>query len=166
MLVAAMNPCKCGYADDAERACTRIPKCVQEYQQKISGPLYDRIDLFIEVPALTVDDMVREGTGESSEVVAKRVQAARTLQLERFKSDKKKYKTNAEVDGEYLEKICAADNDAKKLLMNAAENFKISMRGYNRILRLSRTIADLSGSETVLKNHMAEAISYRQRSFR
>ena len=166
MLVAAMNPCKCGYADDAERACTRIPKCVQEYQQKISGPLYDRIDLFIEVPALKVDDMVREGAGESSEVVAKRVQAARTLQLERFKSDKKKYKTNAEVDGEYLEKICAADADAKKLLMNAAENFKISMRGFNRILRLSRTIADLAGSETVLKNHMAEAISYRQRSFR
>ena len=166
MLVAAMNPCKCGYADDAERACTKIPKCVSEYQQKISGPLYDRIDIFIDVPALSVDDMVREGGGEPSALVAKRVHAARALQSERFKKAAQKCKTNAEVDGELLEQIAALELEAKKLLINAAENFKISMRGYNRILRVSRTIADLANSETIKKEHVAEAISYRQRSFR
>ena len=166
MLVAAMNPCKCGYADDAERACTRIPKCISEYQQKISGPIYDRIDIFIDVPALSVDDMIKEGGGEPSKAVAKRVAAARFIQSERFKKDGLKLKTNAEADGEFLEKIATPEIDAKKLLMQAAENFKISMRGYNRILRVARTIADLDGSENIKKDHIAEAISYRQRPFR
>lgn len=166
MLVAAMNPCKCGYADDAERACTKIPKCIGEYQQKISGPLYDRIDIFIDVPALSVDDMVKEGGGEPTASVAKRVHDARVVQIERFKKHGYKSKVNAELDGEFLEKNVKLEDDAKKLLMVAAENFKISMRGYNRILRVSRTIADLAKSETVKKEHISEAISYRQKSFR
>ncbi len=166
MLVAAMNPCKCGYADDAERACTKIPKCVGEYQQKISGPLYDRIDIFIDVPALSVDDMVKEGGGETTASVAKRVHAARALQSARFKAANMNCKTNSEMDGEFLEQNAKLELDAKKLLITAAENFKISMRGYNRILRVSRTIADLAGSDSIKKEHVAEAISYRQRSFR
>jgi magnesium chelatase family protein len=99
-LCAAMNPCKCGYASDAERACTRIPKCVSEYQSRISGPLFDRIDLFIDVPALKIEDMVGESTGETTAQIAARVHKARQVQLERFKKDNQKYKTNAEVDGQ------------------------------------------------------------------
>jgi magnesium chelatase family protein len=165
-LVAAMNPCRCGYIDDAERACTRAPKCAQEYQCKISGPLYDRLDIFIEVPALKPEDMMKEGNGESTEVVSKRVAKARAIQLNRYKGDNKNYYTNAEADGEYLEKTAAPDAEGKKLLMQAVDNLKISMRGYNRILRVARTIADLEGSENIQKNHIAEAISYRQRSYR
>jgi magnesium chelatase family protein len=165
-LVAAMNPCRCGYIDDADRACTRAPKCAQEYQCKISGPLYDRLDIFIEVPALSPEDMMKESSGESSEVVSKRVAKARQIQIQRYKNDNKNYLTNAEADGEYLEKTAAPDAEGKKLLMQAVDSMKISMRGYNRILRVARTIADLEGSENIQKNHIAEAISYRQRSYR
>ena len=165
-LVAAMNPCRCGYIDDADRACTRVPKCAIEYQGKISGPLYDRMDLFIDVPALAPEDMIKEGTGETSEAVSKRIKKARDIQQDRYRKENLKINTNAEVDGEILEKISAPDLEGKKLLMQAVENFKISMRGYNRILRIARTIADLDGKDVIGKNHIAEAIAYRQRSYR
>jgi magnesium chelatase family protein len=166
MMVAAMNPCRCGYLDDADRACTKVPKCGQEYQSKISGPLYDRIDIFIEVPALKPEDMTKEADGENSDAVAKRVAKARLVQLERFQKSGKKQKTNAEANGEYLEEIASLDAEGKKLLMQSVETFKVSMRGYNRILRVARTIADLAGEEKILKNHIAEAISFRQRIYR
>ncbi len=162
-LVSAMNPCRCGYMDDAERACTKVPKCGIEYQSKISGPLYDRIDIFIDVPSLKPEDMMGDGTGEKSEIVAQRVGKARELQKERYKAAGKKYRTNSEVDGEFLENVARLEPEGKKLLMVAVENFKVSMRGYNRILRVARTIADLDMSEEVQKSHIAEAISYRQR---
>jgi magnesium chelatase family protein len=162
-LVSAMNPCRCGYIDDAMRACTKVPKCGIEYQGKISGPLYDRIDIFIDVPALKPEDMVSDGQGEKSEAIALRVKAARDLQRERYKKAQKKYRTNSEADGEFLENVVRLEPEGKKLLMQAVENFKISMRGYNRILRVSRTIADLARREEVNKSHIAEAISYRQR---
>lgn len=163
-LVSAMNPCRCGYIDDAERACTRAPKCGADYQGKISGPLYDRIDLFIEVPALRPDEIAQTEAGESSAKVSKRVFRAREVQAERFAADK--IRTNAEANGEVLEKIATPSAEGKALLMQAVENFKISMRGYNRILRVARTIADLAGSEAVEKNHIAEAISFRQRIYK
>ncbi len=165
-LVAAMNPCRCGYLDDAGRACGKAPRCGSDYQSKISGPLYDRIDLFIDVPALTPQDMMREGNeGEPTSLIAKRVAKAREAQKQRYHNDNMKYFTNAEVDGEYLEKVATPDGDGKKLLMQAVENFGISMRGYNRILRVARTIADLEGAGQIAKKHVAEAISYRQKAY-
>lgn len=165
-LISAMNPCRCGYMDDAERACTKVPKCGIEYQSKISGPLYDRIDIFIDVPALAPEDMMNDGTGERSSVVAERVAKARDLQKRRYKAAGKRYTTNSEADGEFLEHMIMLEEEGKKLLMQAVEKFKISMRGYNRVLRVSRTIADLANSEKVTKSHIAEAISYRQRGYR
>lgn len=158
-LVAAMNPCRCGYVDDADRACTKVPKCAIDYQSKISGPFYDRMDLFIEVPALKPQDMVKIGDSEPTEKVAQRVLKARDLQLARGKM-------NNEMDGEALEGIVKIEDDAKALLMQAVENFGISMRGYNRILRVGRTIADLAASEATKKSHIAEAISYRKNNYR
>ena len=149
--------------DDAERACTKVPKCGMEYQGKISGPLYDRIDIFIDVPALKPEDMLADGQGESSAIIAERVKTARDLQKNRYKSANKTYCTNSEADGEYLEQSVQLETEAKTILMQAVENFKVSMRGYNRILRVGRTIADLAKSEKVAKSHILEAISYRQR---
>ena len=161
-----MNPCRCGYIDDAMRACTKVPRCGIEYQSKISGPLYDRIDIFIDVPAVRPEDMIGDGQGEKSEVIARRVRTARELQKDRYKRAQKNYRTNSEADGEFLENVVRVQPEGKKLLIQAVENFKISMRGYNRVLRVSRTIADLAQEEEVAKSHVAEAISYRQRGFR
>jgi magnesium chelatase family protein len=163
-LVSAMNPCRCGYIDDPERCCNRAPKCGMDYQGKISGPLYDRIDLFIDVPALRPDEIANSNAGESTEKVAKRVGKAREIQSQRFKG--LKIYTNAEVNGELLESVATPSAEGKVLLMKAVDNFKISMRGYNRILRVSRTIADLAGSENIEKGHVAEAISFRQRIYK
>lgn len=163
-LVSAMNPCRCGYIDDPARACTRAPKCGADYQGKISGPLYDRIDLFIEVPALRPDEIAQTEGGEPSAKVSKRVAKAREIQAARF--EKSKIRTNAEANGEVLEAVATPSAEGKALLMQAVENFKISMRGYNRILRVARTIADLAGAENVEKAHIAEAISFRQRIYK
>ena len=161
-LVAAMNPCRCGYMADADRACTKVPKCGIEYQSKISGPMYDRIDLFIDVDSVKPNEMFGASSGENSDAIAKRVSTARLVQAERFKKAGMKYRTNSEADGEYLESIVQLDDEGKAMLLKAAENFKISMRGYNRILRLSRTIADMAGADAVKKSHVSEAIFYRQ----
>ncbi len=163
-LVSAMNPCRCGYIDDPSRACTRAPKCGADYQSRISGPLYDRIDLFIEVPALRPDEMARVEGGEPTGKIAKRVARAREIQAQRYADQSTS--TNTEANGQLLESIATPSVEGKALLMQAVENFKISMRGYNRILRVARTIADLAGSESVEKGHIAEAISFRQRIYK
>jgi magnesium chelatase family protein len=161
-LVAAMNPCRCGYLDDAGRACGKAPRCGMDYQSKISGPLLDRIDLTLEVPAIDTLDMLSREQGEPSAAIALRVAVARARQKERFAALGVKFRTNADVTGELLQSFAPKRAEAKQLLEQATENFRLSMRGYTRVLRIARTIADLEASTEVEKHHIAEAVSYRQ----
>jgi magnesium chelatase family protein len=159
-LIAAMNPCRCGHLDDAALACGRAPKCAQEYQSKISGPLFDRIDMHVDVPAVSPADLALPPPREGSKEVAARVAAARERQARRFGA--KGIASNAEADGQLLDEIATPDPEGRKLLADAAERFKLSARGYHRVLRVARTLADLAGSETVRRLHVAEALSYRR----
>jgi magnesium chelatase family protein len=161
-LVAAMNPCRCGYLDDAGRACGKAPRCAVDYQSRISGPLLDRIDLTLEVPAIDTLDMLSRESGEPSAAIAGRVAEARRRQKERFDAQHVPFRTNADVTGELLQHFAPAREDAKVLLEQATESFRLSMRGYTRVLRVARTIADLEGSASVEKHHIAEAVSFRQ----
>jgi magnesium chelatase family protein len=161
-LVAAMNPCRCGYLDDAGRACGKAPRCAVDYQSRISGPLLDRIDLTLEVPAIDTLDMLSRESGEPSAAIAGRVAEARRRQKERFDALHVPFRTNADVTGELLQHFAPAREDAKVLLEQATESFRLSMRGYTRVLRVARTIADLEGSASVEKHHIAEAVSFRQ----
>ncbi|MGJ8585291.1 MAG: YifB family Mg chelatase-like AAA ATPase [Marinosulfonomonas sp.] len=160
LLVAAANPCKCGYLSDPSRACARVPLCGEDYLGRISGPLMDRFDLRVEVPPVAFSDLDLPSTGETSAVVATRVAAAREIQAARF-ADHPTLRVNADAEGSLLEKVAAPDQDGKALLMQAAERFGLSARGYHRVLRVARTIADLSGAENVQRSHIAEAISFR-----
>ena len=160
LLVAAANPCKCGYLSDPSRACARVPLCGEDYLGRISGPLMDRFDLRVEVPPVAFSDLDLPSTGEPSVVVANRVAAAREIQAARF-ADHPSLRVNADAEGGLLEKVAAPDTDGKALLMQAAERFGLSARGYHRVLRVARTIADLSGEENVHRSHIAEAISFR-----
>ncbi len=159
-LVAAMNPCRCGHLGDAALACGRAPKCAQEYQAKISGPLFDRIDMHVDVPAVSPADLSLPPPREGSRQVAERVAAARQRQTTRYAG--KAILTNAEADGQLLDEVASPDAEGRKLLAEAAERFKLSARGYHRVLRVARTLADLDRSESVRRVHIAEALSYRR----
>jgi magnesium chelatase family protein len=159
-LVAAMNPCRCGHLDDASLACGRAPKCAQEYQAKISGPLFDRIDMHVDVPAVSPADLSLPPPREDSRAVGARIAAARQRQAQRYAG--KAIATNAEADGQLLDEIASPDAPGRKLLAEAAERFKLSARGYHRVLRVARTLADLDGSEGVRQVHIAEALGYRR----
>ena len=163
-LVAAMNPCRCGHLDDPALACSRAPRCAQDYQAKISGPLFDRIDLHVEVPAVAAADLSLPPPTEGSAAVAARVAAARRRQGARFEAVEapRPPRCNAEADGTLLEEIAAPDGEGRTLLTRAAEKMKLSARGYHRVLRVARTIADLDASEAVRRPHIAEALSYRR----
>ncbi len=163
-LIAAMNPCRCGYIDDAGLACNRAPKCALDYQSKISGPLYDRMDLFIDVPAVSANDLTLPPASETSSDIAKRVAAAHAIQRERYceNDENNKFFYNGQVDGKLLEDIAAPDEKGQDLLRRAIKQLRLSARGYHRVLRVARTIADLEGSEKVAGNHIAEALSYRR----
>jgi len=166
-LIAAMNPCRCGHLDDAAQACARAPRCAQDYQSKISGPLFDRIDLHVAVPAVRAVDLALPPPAEGSAAVAKRVARARTRQTERFADlpADRRIRTNAEADGALLLEIADPDPDGKRLLVDAAERLKLSARGYHRVLRVARTLADLDNSDGVRRLHVAEALSYRRIGF-
>ncbi|RJP18910.1 MAG: ATP-binding protein [Candidatus Abyssobacteria bacterium SURF_5] len=160
MLAAAMNPCPCGNFGDPRRECTCQPWQVQRYIGKISGPLLDRIDMHMEVPALKLTDLqTTEPSGEPSSVIRTRVQKARDLQRERYKSDK--ICCNSQMGARQVKKYCTATDDAKDLLKAAILNLGISARAYDRILKVSRTIADLAESGTIRAEHISEAIQYR-----
>jgi len=159
-LVAAMNPCRCGHLDDASLACGRAPKCAQEYQAKISGPLFDRIDMHVDVPAVSPADLSLPPPREDSRAVGARIAAARQRQAQRYAG--KAIATNAEADGQLLDEVASPDAPGRKLLAEAAERFKLSARGYHRVLRVARTLADLDGSEGVRQVHIAEALGYRR----
>jgi magnesium chelatase family protein len=159
-LIAAMNPCRCGYLSDPAQACSRAPKCAGDYQGRISGPLFDRIDLHVEVAGVSASDLSLPPPAEGSEAVAARVAQARERQRQRYAGEG--VRTNAEAEGELLDRVAAPDASGRKLLTEAAERMKLSARGYHRVLKVARTIADLAGEAGVSAPHIAEALAYRR----
>jgi len=167
-LIAAMNPCRCGYLGDAGQECTRAPKCAGEYQGKLSGPLLDRIDLHIEVPAVSLNDLSAPKTGETSAAVAARVAQARQVQDDRYAAlgVEETARANAYVPLNILEVVSTMQTDAKTLLDQAAASMNLSARAYHRLLRVARTIADLDGGpDQIGRTHLAEALSYRPQKY-
>ncbi|MHC0052421.1 YifB family Mg chelatase-like AAA ATPase [Actibacterium sp. D379-3] len=160
LLMAAANPCKCGYLADAARACARVPACGEDYLGRISGPLMDRFDLRIEVPPVAYTDLDLPESGDNSAQVAARVAGARAIQAARF-ADHDGMRCNSDAEGRLLEQIATPDAEGRALLAKVAERFGLSARGYHRVLRVARTIADLDGSDGVHKPHVAEAASFR-----
>jgi len=159
MLVAAMNPCPCGFFNDHLRACTCTPQMISRYLQRISGPLLDRIDIHIEVPRLKQDELMSKTPGESSDKIRARVRAARDMQNARFSGSK--IYCNAQMTSRQMKFWCKMSPEAETMLKQAIEQLRLSARAYDRILKLSRTIADLSCSETIGIEHIAEAVQYR-----
>jgi magnesium chelatase family protein len=161
-LVAAMNPCRCGMAGEPGHSCARGPRCMTDYQARISGPLMDRIDIRIDVPAVSAFDLIRPAPAEKSADVARRVARARDLQRDRFRAaGLGETGTNARCSTAMIETYAAPDASGLQLLRDAAEKMKFSARGYHRVLKVARTLADLDGQEMVGRIHLAEAISYR-----
>lgn len=164
MLIAAMNPCRCGRASDPGYACRRGPniRCAADYQMRLSGPLLDRIDLHIEVPAVTAADLILPPPSEGSAEVAARVAQARDIQAKRYAAlGLPQMRTNAQVSGAVLEEVAKLDKTGVMLLREAADAMQLSARGYHRVLRVARTLADLDGADLVGRIHLAEALSYR-----
>ena len=161
-LVAAMNPCRCGHLGDPALACSRAPRCAADYQARVSGPLLDRIDLHVEVPGVSAADLTLPPPAEGSAEVARRVARARELQTVRFNGAGPR--TNAEADGELLDRVATPDEPGRKLLADAASAMRLSARGFHRVLRVARTIADLADVKQVGRIHVAEALSYRRQA--
>ncbi len=160
MLVAAMNPCPCGFSGDNTKRCTCLPSQIVRYQKKISGPLLDRIDLHIEVPRIPYEKMLENATRESSEIIKARVELARKIQYERFGSAK----TNSEMSSREVKEFCALDDESQQLMKQAVAKYNLSGRSIHRILKVSRTIADLAEAPSILSTHLAEALQYRPKS--
>ncbi|MGR3493568.1 MAG: YifB family Mg chelatase-like AAA ATPase [Shimia sp.] len=159
LLVAAANPCRCGYLPDPARACPRVPLCGVEYMSKISGPLMDRFDIRLEVPPVSFQDLDLPEEGETTAQIAVRVAAARDVQAKRYAGSG--IVTNADLEGRALNEAVALDAESRDLLHRAAEKFGLTARGFHRILRVARTLADLEATEKVQRPHVAEALSMR-----
>ena len=158
-LVAAMNPCPCGNFGNPHRICTCTPAQIHRYRSKISGPLLDRIDIHIEVPSVQYDDLSKIADGDTSEEIKKRVNAARKIQLERYKNDG--ITSNAQLTAAMLDKYCALGDDENRIMKSAFDRLGLSARAHSKILKVARTIADLDKSDDIKKSHIAEAIQYR-----
>ena len=159
-LIAAMNPCRCGRAGEPGHVCRRGSRCAADYQARISGPFLDRIDIRIEVPALAASDLIRPGLSETSAAVAERVAAARDIQRQRY-AGLAKVRSNAQAGADLIETVAAPERAGVRLLEDAAAAMQLTARGYHRVLKLARTLADLDGAETVARIHVAEALAYR-----
>lgn len=160
MLIAAANPCKCGHLTDPEQACSRAPVCGEDYMGRISGPLLDRFDLRVEVPPVAFTDLDIPSDGATSAEIRKRVCGARDIQANRFRQSSD-VRSNADAQGALLESIAEPTTEGRALLVQVAESFKLSARGYHRVLRVARTIADLDGEKIVQRHHIGEAASFR-----
>jgi magnesium chelatase family protein len=160
MLAAAMNPCPCGFFGDPTRDCQCSPPQIQRYVSKISGPLLDRIDIHIEVPAVKYKELRGDKEIESSASVRERVLRARKIQTERYREEKMLY-ANAQMPPRLMRKFCAISSDGEKLLESAIQRLGLSARAHDRILKVGRTIADLEGAESIEPKHLSEAIQYR-----
>ncbi len=158
ILFAAFNPCPCGYFGDKKRQCSCMPGQISRYQKKISGPFLDRVDIYLEVPAVDVDKLVGLEDCEDSKTIRKRVTDARNIQLKRFKG---KILTNSEMNNALIKQFCELEGNAQEFLKQAAVNMGLSARSYYRVLKLARTIADLAGSDIILTDHVAESLQYR-----
>ena len=161
ILMAAMNPCPCGYSTDPQKNCACTQTQILNYQKKISGPLLDRIDLHIEVPRVEFEKLTNNTQSEESKLIRERVQKARNRQLERLKQEK--IITNTEMSSEQVKKYCSVDEPTKQVLKGAVNTLHLSARSYFKILKLARTIADLSDKDNILQEHVAEALQYRPR---
>jgi magnesium chelatase family protein len=159
VLAGAMNPCPCGFAGDPDRECRCTPPQIERYRSRLSGPLRDRLDLTVDVPALPPDTLGQIAPGESSAAVRARVVAARERQRERYAEDA--LRTNAELTPALMVRHCALDRFGLRLLNAAVKRLALSARGYDRVRKVARTIADLAGSERVEADHMAEALQFR-----
>lgn len=160
MLAVALNPCPCGYYTDTRHRCSCKPEQIQKYMARISGPLLDRIDIHVEVPALTYDELSQKTSGQDSASLRNEVSGAREIQLRRFKSDKKLF-CNAHMESRHIRKYCELSEDCQGLLRNAIEKLGLSARAYDRILKVARTVADIDGKESIEAAHISEAIQYR-----
>jgi magnesium chelatase family protein len=161
MLIASMNPCPCGFFNHPQKECTCPPGAVQKYLNKISGPLLDRIDLHVEVTPVAFEELAQSGAVfERSAGIRERVIKARDLQSKRYAQERDIY-ANAQMNSRLLKKLCSVDEPSMKMLQSAMERLNLSARAYDRILRVSRTIADLEGSINIQAHHLAEAIHYR-----
>lgn len=163
-LISAMNPCRCGHLMDNEKKCARAPICAKEYQAKISGPLLDRIDICIEVPRIDVFEETKrkDVKNETSAEIKERVIRARRIQAERYKNTANKSLINANASNTQLEKFAKLDEETEKIIQKAVNTYGLSMRGYTKILKIARTIADLDNKENIEKNHVLEALRYRR----
>jgi magnesium chelatase family protein len=162
MLIGAMNPCPCGYYGDPVKECTCTPGMISRYQKRVSGPLLDRIDIFVQVPRIDYDKLADDRLGEESEKVRSRVEQARSVQRERFKDTH--LACNAEMTPVEVREVCRVQPEAQSLLRTAMNQLVLSARAFHRVLKLSRTIADLAHAETITASHLAEALQYRPRT--
>jgi magnesium chelatase family protein len=163
MLIASQNPCPCGYLTDNDRECICSQAQIVRYQQKISGPLLDRIDMIIQVEKVKTEELIKptEVLEESSESIRNRVEKARAIQRQRFQD--MGIKTNSEMNIKQIQEICILDKASQHLLTQAVSKMNLSARAYNRILKLSRTIADIANSDNIQITHIAEALQYREK---